>query len=765
MRKLSFIFTLLTCNFCYSQRTLTTEQINRLADAGKVYGYIKYFHPYLQYKSLNWDSLFASNVEGIIEAKSKDEYAEAMQRMLAPLNDDMTCVSNISADKNYRFKPTQYNITDSVLYIIINDITDDTYNVIHEAIGKISQVKGVVVDMRRPISSNNYFPVGSGPALDWWSFDLIKGDATLSSLRNVCYNGFPSERFGGGQRIFFKTGGLSTIHGNAQKELPMVFVVSGADQVPLFALDLQRRGKAAIIQEQGKQFITGKITQFYIQDSVLIKMRIAEGINPDGSLSMVRPDDTYLYSKPEDALVTATKLLTRGLKINSALPIPAPLPAYHPDKYADTNGYPSLGYRVSAAAKMFSSIDQFHPFENLMDRNWEESYRSALPKFIEAKNSLEYMRAVAELYANIQDSHGFICLSTDFFSLRLNPVIQGRGNYIPPVITDVIENRVVVNRIYNDTICKKIGLKMGDVILSVDGKDPLQLIEEVRKYQCASTKASQNFFVSKFLLFGEKGQIKKLKVQGADEKIRNINMPTLREYNGDFFGDEYSFEIYSRDIKPTFKLLSKDIGYADFTSPLKQKDVDSLFKLFKNTKGIIFDVRGYPHFDASYTKNLAKISHPLVAKFYARHPSALNIDNDIKGDLINAEDSQTSYQNPYSYGNRNSGEAVYQGKVVLLMNEANQSYGEHICLEFKAICNATLIGSPTSGTNGGFDEFSIPGNLTMWFTGGGVSFPDGTRTQRVGIKPDITVYPTIKGIQAGKDEVLDRAVKYVNMGR
>jgi hypothetical protein len=33
--------------------------------------------------------------------------------------------------------------------------------------------------------------------------------------------------------------------------------------------------------------------------------------------------------------------------------------------------------------------------------------------------------------------------------------------------------------------------------------------------------------------------------------------------------------------------------------------------------------------------------------------------------------------------------------------------------------------------------------------------------QRKGIQPDIYVQPTIKGIQSGKDEVLERAVKYI----
>ena len=50
-------------------------------------------------------------------------------------------------------------------------------------------------------------------------------------------------------------------------------------------------------------------------------------------------------------------------------------------------------------------------------------------------------------------------------------------------------------------------------------------------------------------------------------------------------------------------------------------------------------------------------------------------------------------------------------------------------------------------------------------SGLGVYYPDGRETQRAGIKPDIYVEPTIEGIRAGKDEVLDRAVMFAESGK
>ena len=47
-------------------------------------------------------------------------------------------------------------------------------------------------------------------------------------------------------------------------------------------------------------------------------------------------------------------------------------------------------------------------------------------------------------------------------------------------------------------------------------------------------------------------------------------------------------------------------------------------------------------------------------------------------------------------------------------------------------------------------------------SGIGVYYPDGTKTQRVGIVPDIEVKPTISGIRNGKDELLEKAIELIH---
>jgi hypothetical protein len=70
--------------------------------------------------------------------------------------------------------------------------------------------------------------------------------------------------------------------------------------------------------------------------------------------------------------------------------------------------YPSLGYRLVAAFRIWSTMEYFHAYRSLYDEDWEGTLRRLLPKFVAARDSLEYALAVAEFVAHIADTHGFV---------------------------------------------------------------------------------------------------------------------------------------------------------------------------------------------------------------------------------------------------------------------------------------------------------------------------------------------------------------------
>src|SRR5260370_32784031 len=82
-------------------------------------------------------------------------------------------------------------------------------------------------------------------------------------------------------------------------------------------------------------------------------------------------------------------------------------------------------------------------------------------------------------------------------------------------------------------------------------------------------------------------------------------------------------------------------------------------------------------------------------------------------------------------------------------------------MAFRAAPGAIVIGSTTAGADGNTSTVPLPGGLSSLISGLGVFYPDNRPTQRVGIIPDIALSPTVLGIQAGRDELVDEAIRQI----
>jgi C-terminal processing protease CtpA/Prc len=78
----------------------------------------------------------------------------------------------------------------------------------------------------------------------------------------------------------------------------------------------------------------------------------------------------------------------------------------------------------------------------------------------------------------------------------------------------------------------------------------------------------------------------------------------------------------------------------------------------------------------------------------------------------------------------------------------------------------TIIGTHTAGTNGNMASVDLPvAGISFSYTGLLVTKPDGSPLHGVGILPDIEVKPTIQGIRNGKDEILEKAISFLNTSK
>jgi C-terminal processing protease CtpA/Prc len=198
---------------------------------------------------------------------------------------------------------------------------------------------------------------------------------------------------------------------------------------------------------------------------------------------------------------------------------------------------------------------------------------------------------------------------------------------------------------------------------------------------------------------------------------------------------------------PVFRILAGNIGYADL-GRMAPGQVDSMFDSLRHTRAIIFDMRGYPQGTAwSIAPRLTMADAPAAALF--SRPLASSPDT--------TERPQYSFvqQLPHTSKWR------YTGRTVMLIDERTLSQAEHTGLFFEAANGTKFVGTPTAGANGDVTTVTLPGGLSMSFSGHSVRHADGRQLQRIGLVPHLRVEPTIAGIRAGRDEVLDRALAWI----
>ena len=181
---------------------------------------------------------------------------------------------------------------------------------------------------------------------------------------------------------------------------------------------------------------------------------------------------------------------------------------------------------------------------------------------------------------------------------------------------------------------------------------------------------------------------------------------------------------------------------------LKVQNVPEMIDELKLTKAIVFDMRNYPN--GTYEE---------ISRFLNAEEKEFAIYT--KPDLTYP--GRFKWSKPHICGSKNKNN--YKGEVVVLLNEESISQSEWTAMCFQTAGNTTIIGSQTAGADGNVSNVDFVRAFHTQFTGIGVYYPDKRETQRIGIIPDIEVKPTIKGIQEGRDEILERAILFIESGK
>ncbi|WP_435139550.1 S41 family peptidase [Formosa sp. A9] len=378
--------------------------------------------------------------------------------------------------------------------------------------------------------------------------------------------------------------------------------------------------------------------------------------------------------------------------------------------------YPNEAYRLLGLFKYWNVIEYFYPYKYLTDQNWDSVLKEMIPKIRNASNKGEYQSTVKELVAKLDDSHAWISFSKE------------KTKCLPVKISN-IENKAVISGFYNDSIAKLNNLKLGDIILKINDLDVKTEMDKNLKYVAGSnTNIKIIDAYNKIFRGTENTVILSIERDGEIQQIR-VNRYDFNDFN-----------YFNNPNRVKSKSITEEIGYINMGS-VKLEDVSDIFKSFENKKSIIIDLRNYPAFIYKYFTRFTNSEKRDFSKIYSpnvNYPSRFTFKDNL----------QTS-----------SSKKAFKGKIILIVNEESFSRSEFTAMAFQTADNVITVGNQTAGTDGDVVVFEYIGGYKTAISGNGILYPNGTETQRKGVKIDIEIKPTINGLRGGRDKVLEKSIE------
>ena len=453
---------------------------------------------------------------------------------------------------------------------------------------------------------------------------------------------------------------------------------------------------------------------------------------PNGDDVHLRPNLGWIDSGVGAELAGLLRAVHRGRSqgrqfyVTSAPNVGNPL--FERDLPYASQTFPDAGYQLLGLYRLWNIIEYWFPYRDLLDENWDEILAQFIPRIALAKSKDAYQLEMLAFIAKISDTHA---------NLNVPATVRPpAGACQLPVVTRFIEGEAVVVGYSDAAAGPATGLQIGDVIEALDGSRVQELVKRWEPHYPASNQPTRLRDIARALTRGA--------CAGARVTVRRasgvIETTAQRQPSS-------SLNVQAgitHDLPgATFRLLSDQVAYLKLSS-VQAAQAAGYVERAKGTSGLVIDIRNYPAEFVVFALGSLLVERPTP---FARFTTG---DAGNPGAFKWSAPTSLTPQQPH-----------YPGKIVVLVDEVSMSQAEYTAMALRAAPRTTVVGSTTAGADGNVSPISLPGGLRTMISGIGVFYPDKRPTQRVGIVPDVEVRPTIAGIRAGRDEVLEEAVRQI----
>lgn len=712
-----------------SQDASRIDRIDRLIGLARIWAEVKFFHPAMFQRAIDWDGALIRALPEVEAATDAASYRAAIAHLLAAVGDPRTSAEGEarSAPPNPDWKSWP---TKDVLVLDARLPTDRwdvgaTRRIARELRTEITAARVVVVDLRDRDDEDRRLLASI--------LDSLPATRSWPTVRSIQHTGFRSQ--GETNRNTFPTSwniasaGAPT-PGAVPGPIHVVFAVDPRHALPIEAVALWASGHATLVSPVA------------LDDSAAAMLRRVP--LPYGVVAQVRTADVIL---PDGRGLSADVVLGRGDDVRArAIAIASAIaaggaPPHGQDRRATTSGdlvlsddddRPTTGLpprerRVLAAFRAWAVIEYFHGPRRL-DHDWEQQLRAVLPRLDAVTDVDGYRDALAEMLVPLRDGHTAVYRAG-----------ESAGSWTA-IYWRRIEGKIVAGGLRDEAVARQAGIALGDELLGVDGVPAEDIVARKLPTISGGVEEGRMQWAVGSVDRGPRDTAVDVEIRRRDGKPRHV--PLVRSYH-------YASDNFWAHPGPHHRVLAGNIGYADLTR-VTGDELDAMFEALGGTRAIVFDMRGYPH----------GIGGLVAARVNSR---AARVVAEFRTPVVTAHGTdvyQTYLQSAVPFDR-----PIYRGRIVVLVDDRAVSAGEHACLELEATGGATFVGSPSDGTNGEETYVRLPGGFELRFTGQEVFHADGRQLQQIGIQPAITIRPTLRGLRAGKDEVLERALRHVQTGR
>ena len=370
--------------------------------------------------------------------------------------------------------------------------------------------------------------------------------------------------------------------------------------------------------------------------------------------------------------------------------------------------------RLADVVVAWSVFRHFYPYFTETGVDWDSRLRPNLEIAQRADSSRSAHRdALRALVADARDGHGnvndpAVPRATIPIQLRLmdgKPVVIASG--LPEV-------------------------RVGDVVTAIDGVSATDLAANAVRLASGSAQWKQ-WRAMRDLVACRPGSPLRLALEYPLRPARHLEIKCV---GGRLPGEQRPDSITE---------LEPGIWYVDVTRAQMVAITPILPKL-ASARGVVFDLRGYPT-DAGHGVLPYLISAPETARWMHVARIAKPFGEVAGWDSIGWNLNPAS---PRIAANR-----------VWLTDGRAISYAESVMGYVRDEKLGTIVGGTTAGTNGNVASFEVPGRFSIVFTGMRVTRHDGHSPFHIeGVKPEIPIEPTLMGLRAGRDEVLERVRRF-----